>query len=1198
MFMTHLWRRAVKRPASDYLRAVAPGAVRQAVRTLGQSLGSGTSRRLVLFLRRAAPSPRSPWRSAVAALVVLTALLACTIPAAAQPATEFAGNVGQPQVGGVLSGVLVDTDISQRFTTGSNSDGYSLKYVGIRTEGSIERNGIDGVHYVVADYVCTGNEERVTDCPLLGNRFSVFVCSVLTSGYPDRSACTRLNPPSSFEVGWKIFTAQDGIDAEKVFLAPNTTYTLLMRSGNQLVVYGITDSDEEDGTSPPGWSIWNNYEYYSYSNYEHSPYDGTWTPHPTQALRIQIHFTTGIPNAVITSIAVTSTPPSDSYGSGDIIEFTVTFHEAVTVVGEPLFNFSLGEVAKTASYDAARSTTTSLVFRYTVQTGDEDTDGIWVGSGPQTFTLDADDHIRTTMSGIDALLDHNEIGTLSGHKVKISSDATLRALTLSGAADDSPIALSPVFESDTTSYTAAVAHGVDKLTVEPTTTHARARVAYLDASDAAIPDADAVQTGQQVALTVGMNTITVQVTAETVTTTQPYTVTVTRAGVRVSRAGVPPPPLSSDATLRGLALSGAADDSPIALSPVFESDTTSYTAAVAHGVDKLTVEPTTTHARARVAYLDASDAAIPDADAVQTGQQVALTVGMNTITVQVTAETVTTTQPYTVTVTRGGGTPPPLSSDATLRGLALSNAADDSPITLSPVFESDTTSYTAAVAHGVDKLTVEPTTTHARARVAYLDASDAAIPNADLGQVGHQVALTVGETTIKGRVTAENGTPQPYTVVVSRADVPPPPPQGREGSGGSGARSGGGSSGGGGGSSRDDHGNTPARATPVTLDPARMAATAGQLNTPDDVDYFTVAVPQAGTLVVETTGRTNTVGTVWQDGEEVATDANSGARRNFRLRVRVEAGPVVIAVAGTGTRTGAYTLQTTLLVGYLENPGADAFQSGIGVISGWVCEAEEVEIELNGVLQIAAYGTARADTEAVCDDTDNGFGLLFNWNLLGDGEHEVVAFVDGVELGRATVTVTTLGEEFLRDVTGTCEVADFPSLDESMTLVWQQPQQNFVIVDGAEPNGENRAGRAGVGYLENPSPNAFQSGIGVISGWVCEADAVEIEIGALGTQLAGYGTERLDTQEVCGDTNNGFGLLFNWNLLSDGEHEVVTYADEEELGRATVRVTTLSEEFVQGVEGECVVEDFPDTGQRVTLAWQQNRQNFVITDVQ
>ena len=177
----------------------------------------------------------------------------------------------------------------------------------------------------------------------------------------------------------------------------------------------------------------------------------------------------------------------------------------------------------------------------------------------------------------------------------------------------------------------------------------------------------------------------------------------------------------------------------------------------------------------------------------------------------------------------------------------------------------------------------------------------------------------------------------------------------------------------------------------------------------------------------------------------------------------------MIAVAGTGTRTGSYTLQTTLVVGYLENPGADSFQSGIGVLSGWVCEAEAVEIELNGTPQDAAYGTERVDTQGVCGDTDNGFGLLFNWNLLGDGEHDVVAAVDGVELGRATITVTTLGAEFVRGAAGECEVADFPSPGEAVTLVWQQANQKFVIAGERAPTGDNAA-RSGtlVGYLENP----------------------------------------------------------------------------------------------------------------------------------
>ena len=124
----------------------------------------------------------------------------------------------------------------------------------------------------------------------------------------------------------------------------------------------------------------------------------------------------------------------------------------------------------------------------------------------------------------------------------------------------------------------------------------------------------------------------------------------------------------------------------------------------------------------------------------------------------------------------------------------------------------------------------------------------------------------------------------------------------------------------------------------------------------------------------------------------------------------------------------------------------------------------------------------------------------------------------------------------------------------------------------------------------------------MLSGWVCDAEEIELEIeketGEVIRQGAAYGTERLDTEAICGDTDNGFGLLFNWNLLGDGEHTVEAFVDGVELGRATVRVTTLGDEFLRGVEGECVVDDFPDIGQTVTLEWQQNSQNFVITAVE
>ena len=393
------------------------------------------------------------------------------------------------------------------------------------------------------------------------------------------------------------------------------------------------------------------------------------------------------------------------------------------------------------------------------------------------------------------------------------------------------------------------------------------------------------------------------------------------------------------------------------------------------------------------------------------------------------------------------------------------------------------------------------------------------------------------------------------------------------------------------------HGNSAAQATDIAL----SAVTAGAICPAADVDYFTVTVPGQGLIFVDTTRGVPTRGTIWQDGTVLVSGPVSDSGQDGWPAWRPRAGRPQSSwpCKGKAGATGTYAVEITFVQGYLENPGADSFQSGVGILSGWVCEAAVVEIELNGMPQEAAYGTERLDTAGVCGDTDNGFGLLFNWNLLRDGEHEVVALVDGVELGRATVTVTTLGAEFLRGVTGTCEAEHFPTLGERVTLVWQQNSQNFVIAGGNPPAGAPTGRTSALtGFLENPGHNSFQSGVRVLSGWVCEADTVELAIGTAGRQVAAYGTERLDTAGVCGDTDNGFGLLFNWNLLGDGEHEVVAYVDDVELGRATVRVTTLGYEFLRGVEGECVVDDFPRLGQSVLLEWQQNSQNFVITNVE
>ena len=278
----------------------------------------------------------------------------------------------------------------------------------------------------------------------------------------------------------------------------------------------------------------------------------------------------------------------------------------------------------------------------------------------------------------------------------------------------------------------------------------------------------------------------------------------------------------------------------------------------------------------------------------------------------------------------------------------------------------------------------------------------------------------------------------------------------------------------------------------------------------------------------------------------------------------------------------------------LENPQPDSFQSGVGVISGWACEAQTIEISFNGGPRLqAGVGTIREDTHGVCGDTDNGFGLLYNWNLLGDGSHNVTAYADGVEFAEVTVIVTTLGEEFLRGMSGTFPLTDFPTPGASRTLRWQQAQQNFVITAGS-PQGGGTSGAA-PHILENPQPGSFQSGVGVISGWACEAQTIEISFDGGPRLQAGAGTLRADTEGVCGDTDNGFGLLYNWNLLGDGPHTVTAYADGGEFASVTVTVTTLGEEFRRGLSREVTIPDFPAVGTDTVLQWQEAQQNFVIS---
>jgi gliding motility-associated-like protein len=300
-----------------------------------------------------------------------------------------------------------------------------------------------------------------------------------------------------------------------------------------------------------------------------------------------------------------------------------------------------------------------------------------------------------------------------------SASATLSNLTLSSGT------LTPGFASGTTSYTASVSNATTSITVIPTTSDANATVTV---------NGTAVVSGTAsgaISLNVGTNTITTIVTAEDGTTTDTYAVVVTRA-------------TSSVATLSNLTLSAGT------LNPSFTSGTTSYTASASNATANITVTPTTTSANSTVTVNGTTVASGSASGAIN------LNIGPNTITVVVTAEDGTTTDTYTVVVTRAA------SPNATLSNLTISAG------TLNPAFSSAVTSYTDNVANAIATITVSPTATDPNATIT-VNGISVASGGTSLPLILLVGPISLGQNIVTIIVTAQDGTTtDTYTINVGR----------------------------------------------------------------------------------------------------------------------------------------------------------------------------------------------------------------------------------------------------------------------------------------------------------------------------------------------------------------------------------------------------------------------------------------------
>jgi len=315
----------------------------------------------------------------------------------------------------------------------------------------------------------------------------------------------------------------------------------------------------------------------------------------------------------------------------------------------------------------------------------------------------------------------------------------------------------------------------------------------------------------------------------------------------------------------------------------------------------------------------------------------------------------------------------------------------------------------------------------------------------------------------------------------------------------------------------------------------------------------------------------------------------------------------------TTTNTGTVdcdpsTLDTTAF--QLENPAGNSIKSGIHVISGWACSANTVEAFFNdgqSTFQML-YGASREDTKCVCGDADNGFIALFNYNLLDDGQHTISLHIDGEEKTKRNFSVMTLGEEFIREESASGSIT--LSNQKRAFIKWEQGKQGFDIV-GFDSKREKlpplSATPSDDGYLGIPKDGSIKSGVHIISGWVCEGRNLTVKFTNsetsedVGSLKILHGSERADTQSICGDKNNRFSTVFNYNTLEEGTYIADLYVDGYWQDSAEFQVVRMgagpSYEFVTGLQGEGTVT-MDVSGQQVTLRWEQATQGFEIIDVQ
>ncbi|WP_321468191.1 Ig-like domain-containing protein [Halarcobacter sp.] len=312
-----------------------------------------------------------------------------------QPAGSVSGSAltTQPVVKAVDARGNVDTDYTSTITLSEASAG--------TLSGDIDITAVSGVStFTDVVYTASADQESFTLTASDSSLTDATANSVTSDVVATKLIFTTQPAPTTIEKNvLKDFTTDPVVKAVDANNTVDTSFTELVTLSEN--GSGGASFTNNTATAVAGVATFNSttitYDSSGTFNITANDVDGTGS-------NLSIATSTNITSSDTTApiVSSVSVPSNGTYITGDNLSFTVNTNEIVTISGTPYIALTIGSITKYATYISG-SGTSALLFRYTLESGLSDNNGISVGTlnlNGGTIKDSAGNNMTTTLNSV------------------------------------------------------------------------------------------------------------------------------------------------------------------------------------------------------------------------------------------------------------------------------------------------------------------------------------------------------------------------------------------------------------------------------------------------------------------------------------------------------------------------------------------------------------------------------------------------------------------------------------------------------------------------------------------------------------------------------------------------------------------------------------------------------------------------------